>query len=116
MRPGWRCLEVGAGTGALTAWLAERVAPGGRVLAIDIETHWLEPLRNDVIEVLQADITTTTLPRDTFDLTLARMLLLHLPEPAETCRQLVAATAPGGSLIIRDADFRPVAVADATDA
>ena len=49
--PGSRCLEVGAGGGQMTAWLAERVAPAGRVLAVDLETHWLEPLRSPVVEV-----------------------------------------------------------------
>jgi protein-L-isoaspartate O-methyltransferase len=72
---GWRCLEVGAGTGALTAWLAEQVAPTGRVLAIALETNWLESLRSEIVEVRRADITTTTLPRGSFDLVLAQMLL-----------------------------------------
>ena len=116
IQPGWRCLEVGAGIGATTTWLAERVAPTGRVLAIDIETHWLESLRSEIIEVRQADITATTLPPDSFDLVLARMLLLHLPDPAQVCQQLLAATVPGGCLIIQDADFRPIALEDAADA
>jgi hypothetical protein len=50
---------------------------------MDIETHWLEPLRSDLIDIRQADVTTTALPRATFDLVLARMLLLQLPDPAE---------------------------------
>jgi SAM-dependent methyltransferase len=116
VRPGWRCLEVGAGSGALTAWLGERASPGGGVLAIDIETHWLEQLASDVIEVLQADVTTIDLPADAFDLVVARMLLLHLPDPAEVCRRLTAATAPGGCLVVQDADFRPVSLSGATDA
>ena len=115
VRPGWQCLEVGAGTGALTAWLAERVAPTGRVLAIDIETHWLEPLSSEIVEIRQADITATRLPPNSFELVLARMLLLHLPDPAEACRQLLAATAPDGILIIQDADFSPISLRDATD-
>lgn len=116
VKPGWQCLEAGAGTGAITAWLAERVAPGGRVLAVDIETDWLEPLRGDIIDVRRADITTTALSADSFDLVLARMLLLHLPDPARAARRLVAAAAPGGCLVIQDADFRPVALGDANEA
>ena len=116
VRPGWRCLEVGAGSGAMTAWLAERVGPDGRVLAIDIDTEWLEPLRSETVEVRRADITTAELPASSFDLVLARMLLLHLPDPIETCRRFLAALAPGGQLIVQDADFGPVALQDATDA
>jgi SAM-dependent methyltransferase len=80
--PGWRCLEVGAGAGWMTRRLAQRVRPGGRVLAIDLETHWLEPLRDDVVDVRRGDITTATLEPGGFDLVLAQMLLLHLGDPA----------------------------------
>lgn len=114
--PGWRCLEAGAGTGATTTWLAERISPGGRVLAADLETEWLEPLQSETIEVRQGDVTAMELPPDTFDLVLARMLLLHLPDPAQACRQLVAAAAPGSTVIIQDADFTTVALQDATEA
>lgn len=114
--PGWRCLEAGAGAGLTTQWLAERIIPGGRVLAIDIETQWLAPLQNETIEVRRGDITAIALPLKSFDLVLARMLLLHLPDPAQTCEQLVATAAPGGSVVIQDADFTAVALQDATDA
>lgn len=103
--PGWRCLEVGAGAGAMTTWLAERVAPGGSVLAADIETHWLEPLRSDVIDVHALDITTDKLPPAAFDLVLARMLLLHLADPAAACRRLLAAARSGATVVLQDADF-----------
>ncbi len=43
------------------------------------------------------------------------MLLLHLSDPAGACGQFVAATAPGGCLIIQDADFGPVALEAATE-
>ncbi len=32
LAPGWRCLDVGAGTGTLAQALAERVAPSGTVV------------------------------------------------------------------------------------
>ena len=51
VRPDWHCLEVGAGTGALTSWLAERLGPTGHVLAMDLETHWLEPLQSEIVEI-----------------------------------------------------------------
>ena len=115
IRAGWRCLEVGAGSGGMTAWLARRVAPTGRVVAVDLETHWLEPLRSEIVEVRQADITTIELPSASFDLALAQMLLLHVPDPQQTCRQLLAAVVAGGHLIVHDADFTPVALQDASE-
>src|SRR5258708_40182696 len=42
VRPGIRCLEIGAGRGAIACWLAEQVAPDGIVVATDLETDFLE--------------------------------------------------------------------------
>jgi hypothetical protein len=42
--PGWRCLEVGAGGGSVAAWLGDRVAPDGSVLATDLDTKWVAEL------------------------------------------------------------------------
>ncbi len=36
---GWTCLDVGAGGGSITRWLARRVAPDGRVVAMGRLTH-----------------------------------------------------------------------------
>jgi SAM-dependent methyltransferase len=52
---GWRCLEVGAGGGDITRWLAKMVTPGGSVVAVDLETRWIESLTSDVVEVRRGD-------------------------------------------------------------
>src|SRR5437868_6014750 len=36
--PPRRCLEMGAGGGSIARWLGERVAPGGTVVAADVDT------------------------------------------------------------------------------
>ena len=113
---GWRCLEVGAGGGDMTRWLANRVAPGGSVTAVDLETHWLDPLADEVVEVRRGDFEQLGFGRARFDLVLAQMLLLHLPDPAVACRRFVELAAPGGQIVIHDADFTPVALVHATAA
>src|SRR5215470_6651780 len=57
--PGRRCIEVGAGGGAVAFWLAERVAPDGRVVATDLETDFLEAeaAGHPVLDVMRHDIT-----------------------------------------------------------
>src|ERR1700758_2008586 len=45
VRPGWRCLEVGAGRGSMAVWLAEQVGPSGQVVANDLELTSLERLQ-----------------------------------------------------------------------
>ena len=39
---GWRCAEVGAGAGSIARWLAERVGATGRVIALDLDTRFLD--------------------------------------------------------------------------
>jgi 2-polyprenyl-3-methyl-5-hydroxy-6-metoxy-1,4-benzoquinol methylase len=74
---GWRCLEVGAGGGSLVQWMANR---GATVVAIDIDTRFIEPLASDAVEVRCLDIRTGELPHDEFDLVHARLVLEHLTE------------------------------------
>ena len=58
--PGKRCLEVGAGGGAIAHWLAGQVAPGGVVVATDLETDFLEAGAADYpgLQILRHDLTT----------------------------------------------------------
>jgi ubiquinone/menaquinone biosynthesis C-methylase UbiE len=111
---GWRCLEVGAGGGDITRWLANRIDRDGAVVAVDLETHWLEPLKSDVVDVRRGDFEQLDLGQASFDLVIAQMVLLHLPDRAKACRRFVELTAPGGQIVIHDADFSPLALAEAT--
>ncbi len=111
---GWRCLEVGAGGGDITRWLARRVTPGGSVVAVDLETHWIEPLASEVVEVRRGDFGELNLGETGFDLVVAQMLLLHLPSPADACRRFVELCAPAGQIVVHDTDFTSLALADAT--
>jgi ubiquinone/menaquinone biosynthesis C-methylase UbiE len=111
---GWQCLEVGAGGGDITRWLANRVARGGTVVAVDLETRWLEPLKGDVVDVRRGDFMELDFGQMRFDLVVAQMVLLHLPNPAVACRRFVELTAPGAQIVIHDVDFTPLALADAT--
>ena len=47
---GSRCLEVGAGAGSVARWLCGRVGPGGRVVATDLDTEFLETLTEANLE------------------------------------------------------------------
>ena len=55
MQRGWRCLEFGAGGGSIAAWLCDRVAPDGAVVATDLDTTVLE-------EVAHPDLDEDDLP------------------------------------------------------
>jgi len=106
LAPGWRCLEVGAGAGALPRWLAEQVGRTGEVLSTDIDLRFHdEPGEwQGVLEVREHDITQDSLPSAYFDLTHARAVMQHLPERGLALDRMVEATKPGGWIVLEDSD------------
>jgi SAM-dependent methyltransferase len=110
VREGWRCLDVGAGAGSVTRILAERVGRTGSVLAVDLDTSLLEPLRSDCVEVRSLDLLTDSLPQAAFDLVHARNLLMHLPSRLNALGRLVEAARAGGWVLAVDPDFTTVAL------
>jgi hypothetical protein len=56
VRPGWRCLEVGAGRGSMAVWLAEQVGESGKVVATDIDVTYLERIHLSNLEVRRHNI------------------------------------------------------------
>jgi SAM-dependent methyltransferase len=106
LTPGSRCLEVGAGGGAVAVWLAQQVIPGGTVLATDLETDFLaaEADRYPGLEVLRHDITAEDLPRG-FDFVHARWLVEWLPDKRQALKRMADALKPGGVLFVEEPDF-----------
>lgn len=100
---GWRCLEVGAGGGSMSEWLAERVGEGGSVLATDVYTKFIEAIERPNVEVRQHDILADELPEGEFDLVYARLVVEHLGP--EALARMVPAVRPGGLLLLEDYDF-----------
>jgi SAM-dependent methyltransferase len=102
--PGWECLEVGAGSGTVAAWLAGHVLPGGHVVSVDIDLRFhCEPMPG--MEVRQLDVVHDDLPTGTFDLVHARALLQHLEQREAVLDRFVAATKPGGWVVIEESHW-----------
>src|SRR5215469_13760544 len=108
---GARCLEVGAGAGSVTRWLAARAGPSGQVVATDTNPRFLAHLETGV-EVRRHDILADPLEPGRYDLAHCRALLLHLPDPRQAVRNIAAAVRPGGWLLIEDADYVSLVAAD----
>jgi 2-polyprenyl-3-methyl-5-hydroxy-6-metoxy-1,4-benzoquinol methylase len=96
-------LEIGAGLGTISAWIARRT--GGRVLATDLNTAFLSRMyqpKNVTIE--QLDAVHDPLPESAFDLITARAVLHHLPEWRQVVKKCGAALKPGGTLVLVEPD------------
>lgn len=103
--PGWRCLEVGAGAGTISAWMAERVGADGSVLSTDVDLRFHgEPVGNT--EVLLHDITADPLPDGELDLVHARAVLQHVAERELAIERMIGALRPGGWIVVEDGDMR----------
>jgi SAM-dependent methyltransferase len=102
---GWACLEVGAGAGSITRWLAGRVGPAGRVVATDIDPRFLGEGLGATVEVRRHDIRTDPLEEGAYDLVHCRALLCHLADPLDVLHRMAAALRPGGWLLVEDADY-----------
>jgi SAM-dependent methyltransferase len=106
VRPGWHCLEVGAGSGTISSWLTKQVQPEGQVLSIDVDLRFhCHPVPG--MHVQHLDVTTDPLPRAAFDLIHARSVLQHLAGREKVLDDLVAAAKPGGWIVIEDSQWQP---------
>ncbi len=101
---GWRCWEVGAGGTTVVTHLSERVGPGGRVVATDINLSWATGAAAPNVEVLEHDVAADPAPAGPFDLVHARLVLVHVHERDTALANMFAALRPGGVLLVEDAD------------
>jgi ubiquinone/menaquinone biosynthesis C-methylase UbiE len=104
LRPGWQVLEVGAGHGSIARWLGEEVAPGGRVVATDVDVRFIGE-QPDTVEVRRHDIVGDPLPEGSFDLAHARGVLQHVAQRELALDNMVLATKPRGWVLVEDVDW-----------
>jgi ubiquinone/menaquinone biosynthesis C-methylase UbiE len=102
--PGWHCCDLGSGAGSVAAWMAEQVGSSGRVLSVDVDTRF-QPASAGVVEVRALDVTSAPIGDEEFDLVHARALLQHLAQREAVLDAMIAATKPGGWIVVSDIDW-----------
>jgi ubiquinone/menaquinone biosynthesis C-methylase UbiE len=103
VRPGDSAIDLGCGPRGVIDLLAERVAPGGRVVGLDADPAHVAMASEFVasqglsdVEVVCGDARHTSLESGSFDLVHARTLLITVPRPAEVLGEMVRLARPGG--------------------
>jgi SAM-dependent methyltransferase len=102
-KPGERVIDVGCGCGATTIDFAERVAPGGEALGLDISEPLLTRARERVrpglpARFVLADATVHETAPASADLVVSRFGVMFFADPALSFANLRRALRPGGRL------------------
>ena len=112
LTPGARVVEIGCGPQGCLDLLAERVGSEGSVVgvergeeAVDLARRFARERGLAYVEVLHADARTTGLPRGSFDLATARLVLVNVPNPEEIVAEMVAPVRPRGVVAFHEADW-----------
>jgi 2-polyprenyl-3-methyl-5-hydroxy-6-metoxy-1,4-benzoquinol methylase len=111
LRPGMRVLDVGCGPGDVSFVAARLVGPEGAVIGIDAADDIIELARDRAAEhgltsvrFEQTTVGDLTLD-EPVDAVIGRLILMHLPDPVATLRQLAGLVRPGGFIAFSEFDM-----------
>ena len=106
LKPGTTVADIGAGTGYFSFRIAKRIAPAGKVFAVDIQPEMLDIIRTRMkerkvanIRPIRATEKNPNLPAGSCDLILMVDVYHEFSYPYEVTRGLVRALKPGGRLV-----------------
>lgn len=105
-RPGWRIVDLGCGTGELTARLHEHLAAVD-TLGLDSSGAMLKqarPLAGGGLRFEARDIGSFPLAHEQYDLVFSNAALQWVPDHSNLLPRLASAVAPGGQLAIQMPD------------
>ena len=106
-RSGWRVLDIGCGFGDTTQRIAGLVGPDGEALGVDVAPRFIETAITEAEEAgvanarfLAADVQATAFDDGPYDMAFSRMGTMFFASPVAALRNVRAALAPGGKLVM----------------
>jgi ubiquinone/menaquinone biosynthesis C-methylase UbiE len=112
--PTLKLLDVGAGSGTITASLATYM-PAGHITAVDLSPDIISRAHKHAIQQGISNITFETASvytlseqygENAFDVVHAHQMLCHLDSPVEALREMLKVVKPGGVVACREIDMR----------
>lgn len=105
LRSGERVLDVGCGTGIVARLAAERVAPDGAVIGVDVNPGMLAVARSvdapeTPIEYHEASAEAMPFPDESFDVALCQMSLQFMPNRRAALAEMRRVLVPDGRVVI----------------
>jgi precorrin-6B methylase 2 len=106
LKPGMIVADIGAGTGYLSRRMAPLVAPGGKIIALDLQPEMVNMLQAAVnrsglkqIEVKQSSVDNIKLPKNSIDMAIMVDVYHELAYPYEVMASILEALKPRGRLV-----------------
>ncbi len=108
LRPGWRVLDAGTGTGLVALLGAARVGKTGKMMGVDAAEKMLELARHKAeqfgftqCEFRVGDLEALDFPDAQFHAVLSQFALHHT-DPAKATREFARVLLPGGTLVVHE--------------
>ena len=112
LKPDLKILDVGCGPGTITIDMASTYATQGHVTGLEYSAEVVERARKHAAEsnvsnvtFLAGDAHALPFPDDTFDVTHAHQVLVHIADPVLALKEMKRVTKPGGIIASRESDW-----------
>ena len=107
LKPGMVVADIGAGTGYFSFRIAPKIAPGGKVLAVDIQQEMLDLIRAkakktgvDNVEPVLGTIKDPKLPEGKVDIAIRVDVYHEFDHPWEMMKAIRKSLKPGGRVVL----------------
>jgi ubiquinone/menaquinone biosynthesis C-methylase UbiE len=116
LQPGQHVLDIGCGTGEDARAMAQRVTPGGLVVAADGSQNMIDTAEERAagcslpVEFQVADAHHLPFADDSFEASRADRIFMHLESPAQALREMLRVTRTHGQVLVYEVDFETLTV------